>query len=198
VCSTHLTQLKRYPRQYSIWTNGRTHLLVPLATVDIYCISKKGTSGWNRKWRRQSAFVDQHPHMFFVYFSRSNKGDAESIRRQPDLCLALFNCQSHKKKSSFSLSRSLHTCFRLFSQRQQLPFHLSWAGTKRAMENGQIAGQKPCTSSALAWQYDTSSTRDESRNCKSPSPFLVILHYCTSKSACTAYKRILLRMDCIA
>ena len=160
----------------------------------------KGT-GWNRKMAAPICICGSAPHMFFVYFSRSNKGDAESIRRQPDLCLALFNCKITKKKSSSSLSRSLQSAhvFQTFFLKGNSYHFTSSAGTKRALENGQIAGQKPYTSSALAWH--TSSRLDEFNQrigrgrvhfC-SGDP-----HYCTWKSQCTACKRILLGMDSIA
>ena len=58
----------------------------------------KGT-GWNRKLAAPICICESASHMFFVYFSRSNKGDAESIRRQPDLPLALFICKSRKRNA---------------------------------------------------------------------------------------------------
>ena len=63
-----------------------------------HSLNMKGT-GWNRKLAAPICICESASHMFFVYFSRSNKGDAESIRRQPDLPLALFTCKSNKRNA---------------------------------------------------------------------------------------------------
>ena len=72
----------------------------PACTIGDYghSLNMKGT-GWDRKLAAPICICESASHMFFVYFSRSNKGDAESIRRQPDLPLALFTCKSNKRNA---------------------------------------------------------------------------------------------------